>query len=95
MLNYFLQISFRRIGISNSSEMLKGFGQVLTLDDAVKKMGDSGKIISYLKVTIDNIDQVQFYFYFQTFFKENNFYFKIYKGKKLEHSLCWFLFHLN
>jgi hypothetical protein len=49
-----LQISFQRIGISNTSEMVEGFGQVLTLDDAVEKMGDLGKIISYLKVTLAN-----------------------------------------
>ena len=45
-----LQISFEKIGLNHKSEFVAGLGEVLTLVDAVKKMGDVGKRISYLKV---------------------------------------------
>jgi hypothetical protein len=45
-----LQISFRKIGLKESSGNISGLGAVMTLEDAMKEMGDVGKKISYLKV---------------------------------------------
>ncbi len=39
--------------MSAKSEQSSSLGQVLTLSDAVKSMGDTGKTISYLKVDIE------------------------------------------
>ncbi len=45
-----MQISFRKIGLKESSGNISGLGAVMTLEDAIKEMGDVGKKISYLKV---------------------------------------------
>ena len=37
---------------------LPGFGAVLTLKDAIKSMGDTGKTISYLKVLNYSINRM-------------------------------------
>lgn len=52
-LNSFLnfQISFHRIGLKDKSGNFEGLGEALTLNDAIEKMGDHGRRISYLKVS--------------------------------------------
>ena len=44
------QISFQKIGLKDKSGKVEGLGEALTLKDAIQKMGDHGKRISYLKV---------------------------------------------
>ena len=50
---FFFKISFAKVGMSAKSGPSPRLGQVLTLGDAVKSMGDAGKTISYLKVDIE------------------------------------------
>jgi hypothetical protein len=47
------QISFQRTGLAATAGDIVGIGPVMTLKDTINSMGDSGKIISYLKVDIE------------------------------------------
>jgi hypothetical protein len=60
-VSLFLKISFRKIGLKESSGNISGLGTVMTLEDAIKEMGDVGKKISYLKVfkSVTNDKQLQ------------------------------------
>ena len=40
-----------KTGLKEYSGKIEGFGPVLTLKDAIKQHGDTGKKISYLKVS--------------------------------------------
>ena len=49
-----LQITFLKTGLKEYSGKIEGFGPVLTLKDAIKQHGDTGKRISYLKVSYES-----------------------------------------
>lgn len=52
-INVSFQITFQKIGLGATTGFVEGLGPVMTLKDTVDYMGDSGKVISYLKVDIE------------------------------------------
>ena len=53
---YIRQISFQKTGLGSVSGEMEGVGPVLTLKETIDTLGDSGRVISYLKVDIEGAE---------------------------------------